>query len=104
MPGGGLQSRIVQLQFVRDEKKLLQEHKKTLPVEDFVAFDVPRRPDGSIVWDDAFEWSSMKSGRNYNNYLRVLKTHFLYEMLVKKCEKHKAHCPAILVQRAQKAL
>ena len=67
-------------------------------------FDVPRGTDGHPLWHSLWHWSMMNTNNNYNNFLRLVRTHFVYEITMKNCGVHKVHCPGILVERAQKAL
>ena len=67
-------------------------------------FDVPRLEDKSVAWDEPLRWTKMHSGKNYNNYLRGLTSHYAFMISVRKCKEHKEKCPKVLVTRAQKAL
>lgn len=78
------------------------------PSTPLVPFDVPRRDDGTILWFSLYEWSNMNSEEpnynNYNNFLRTVRTHFVFQITMKNCKEHKRYCPAILRERAQQAL
>jgi len=45
----------------------------------------------------------MKSGHDYNNYLRQVTTHFVFMITERDCELHKLNCPDVLKDRAAKA-
>lgn len=66
--------------------------------------DVPRGTDGEVLWHSLFHWTPRCSNNNYNNFLRCVRTHFVYEITVNNSNAHRLYCPAVLVDRAQKAL
>jgi hypothetical protein len=68
-------------------------------------FDLPRDGRGKVAWNDVDAWLPINSGgHDYNNYLRRVTSHFVYHIKVKNSTKHKDLCPAVLRDRAQKAL
>lgn len=67
-------------------------------------FFPPVLDDGSIAWQSPFHWTAMHSDTNYSNFLRGVVTHFAYMIIMKGSRDHRIHCPAVLVERAQRAL